>query len=200
MVFDASYFAELFFDRRPDLFFRVFDEDRLILDSRSSMTLKLEPGEHSVMLEVPAGATEPEPEPEPEPEQARDPAATSPPRPSSRPAAKPSPFSLQVTPDGAGELSEPPGLQPPNGKQDDPHRPEPIHRIERAPVCRRRSDEDSGGRLPRARHAIITPVEDKAPIAVLPCTQPGPRIPPADQGRPDRIAGSQLMQGNAGGA
>lgn len=36
-TFDQSYFQELFLDRRPDLFFKIFDGDRLVHDTRDSV-------------------------------------------------------------------------------------------------------------------------------------------------------------------
>lgn len=53
--FDESYYNELFFDRRPDLFFRVFYNEKLVLDTRSHVLWNLEQKDHYVELLVEAG-------------------------------------------------------------------------------------------------------------------------------------------------
>lgn len=50
--FDESYFQELFFDRQPDLFFKVFDKKRLIKSTEDSVLWNLRKGETQVVIEV----------------------------------------------------------------------------------------------------------------------------------------------------
>lgn len=52
ILFDEAYFKELFLDRRPDVFFKVFDRDALLLDTRDSVICNLKPGVSRVVLEV----------------------------------------------------------------------------------------------------------------------------------------------------
>lgn len=50
--FTEAHFRELFFDRRPDLFFRVFDGDVLLVDTRKSVLANVEPGASDVIIEI----------------------------------------------------------------------------------------------------------------------------------------------------
>jgi receptor-binding and translocation channel-forming TcA subunit of Tc toxin/ABC toxin-like protein/neuraminidase-like protein/putative peptidoglycan binding protein/virulence plasmid A protein len=50
--FDRSYFGELFFDRRPDLFFRVFRGEELIASTEDAVLRNVEPGETTVVIKV----------------------------------------------------------------------------------------------------------------------------------------------------
>ncbi|MCO6432689.1 neuraminidase-like domain-containing protein [Nitrosomonas nitrosa] len=64
--FDVSHFKELIFDRHPDVFFKVFDGEKLLLDTRNSALRNLSAGVHDVVIELPVRAevcspTEPEP-------------------------------------------------------------------------------------------------------------------------------------------
>jgi hypothetical protein len=52
MEFDESYFQELFLDRRPDLFFRVFEGDRLIKSTEDSVLWNVDAGETEITLKV----------------------------------------------------------------------------------------------------------------------------------------------------
>ncbi|MFA6902177.1 MAG: neuraminidase-like domain-containing protein [Gallionellaceae bacterium] len=54
--FDESYFAGIFFDRRPDLFFRVFFNDTLVLDTQQHTLWNLQSKEKSVELLVSAAS------------------------------------------------------------------------------------------------------------------------------------------------
>jgi Pregnancy-associated plasma protein-A len=50
--FDDSYFRELFLDRRPDLFFKVFYQNRLIASTEDSVLWNREPQGTQVVIEV----------------------------------------------------------------------------------------------------------------------------------------------------
>lgn len=50
--FDRSYFAELFFDRQPDLFFKVFQDDVLIRSTEDDVLWNLEASDIEVVIEV----------------------------------------------------------------------------------------------------------------------------------------------------
>src|SRR5260370_41345369 len=52
IAFDESYFKELFFDRRPDLFFKVYRDDCLIASTEDSVLWNVERGETEVTIEV----------------------------------------------------------------------------------------------------------------------------------------------------
>ena len=56
--FSKDYFQELFVDRRPDLFFKVFDGETLIKSTQDDVLWNMEEGDHSVVIKVdlPAGA------------------------------------------------------------------------------------------------------------------------------------------------
>lgn len=50
--FDGSYFRELFLDRQPDLFFKVFQGDKLIKSTEHSVLWNVNAGETPVVIEV----------------------------------------------------------------------------------------------------------------------------------------------------
>ena len=58
MRFDETYFRELFLDRQPDLFFRVFREDVLIQSTENSVMWNVETAETQVAIEVDLAAEE----------------------------------------------------------------------------------------------------------------------------------------------
>ena len=51
--FDESYFQELFHDRRPDLFFKVFRENNLIKSTEDSVLWNIESGATQIVIEIP---------------------------------------------------------------------------------------------------------------------------------------------------
>jgi hypothetical protein len=53
MEFDEHYFQELFFDRNPDLFFRVFNQRHLLMSTENSILWNVTAGEIPILLEVP---------------------------------------------------------------------------------------------------------------------------------------------------
>lgn len=61
ITFDTSYFRELFLDRKPDLYFKVFSGDRLIESTEDSVLWNVEVGAEPVEILV----MMPEPEPAP---------------------------------------------------------------------------------------------------------------------------------------
>jgi hypothetical protein len=52
--FDESYFTELFLDRRPDLFFKVYHEDKLIKSTEDSIIWNVKPGDTELVINVDA--------------------------------------------------------------------------------------------------------------------------------------------------
>jgi protocatechuate 3,4-dioxygenase beta subunit len=50
--FDESYFKEIFFDRKPDLFFKVFQNDELIKSTEDSLLWNVEAGETEIEIKV----------------------------------------------------------------------------------------------------------------------------------------------------
>lgn len=52
MVFDDSAFKELFLDRRPDLFFKVFKGDRLVRSTKDAVMWNVGAGKTEVVIEV----------------------------------------------------------------------------------------------------------------------------------------------------
>lgn len=52
MTFDSTYFRELFFDRRPDLFFRIFDGERLVHDTRDSVLWNVSDPRTELVIEI----------------------------------------------------------------------------------------------------------------------------------------------------
>ncbi len=66
MAFDSTYFRELFFDRRPDVFFRIYDGDRLVHDTLDSVIRNLRGRKHEFVIEIdpprPSDPGDPEPE------------------------------------------------------------------------------------------------------------------------------------------
>ncbi len=61
--FDATYFQELFLDRKPDLFFKVYRGDELLLNTQDAMVCTIAPGDTNVTLEVELSGGEPEEKP-----------------------------------------------------------------------------------------------------------------------------------------
>lgn len=55
--FDESYFRELFLDRRPDLFFKVYREDELIKSTEDSVIWNVKSGDTELVIEVDAPAS-----------------------------------------------------------------------------------------------------------------------------------------------
>lgn len=57
--FDESYFRELFFDRQPDIFFKLFNQGQLIKSTEDSVLWNAEIGETEMVIQVdiPAGST-----------------------------------------------------------------------------------------------------------------------------------------------
>jgi hypothetical protein len=78
LEFTASYFSELFLDRRPELFFKVFVADELVLDTRHDVLWNVDAGNTRVELPIAAGHGHDRP-----PQQSTD-------QPSPRPAWSPS--------------------------------------------------------------------------------------------------------------
>ena len=52
MQFDASSFSNLFLDRRPDLFFKLYYEDQLIASTEDSVLWNVAAGETEIVIEV----------------------------------------------------------------------------------------------------------------------------------------------------
>ena len=52
ITFDKSYFQELFLDRRPDLFFKVFQENQLLTSTEDSAFWNVATGETELVIEV----------------------------------------------------------------------------------------------------------------------------------------------------
>lgn len=52
ITFDSSYFQELFLDRHPDIFFKVFEGKRLVHDTRKSVIWNLREHQREVVIEV----------------------------------------------------------------------------------------------------------------------------------------------------
>src|SRR3989442_396193 len=67
MEFDSSYFRELFADRQPDLFFKVFYEDKLVKSTEDSVLWNVDAGEKEIVLEVDVEVSRPESLPERDP-------------------------------------------------------------------------------------------------------------------------------------
>jgi hypothetical protein len=57
--FDASYFQEVFRDRRPDLFFKVFEDESLIQSTEDSVLWNVETGATEIVIEVELTPQEP---------------------------------------------------------------------------------------------------------------------------------------------
>ncbi|HEY7768030.1 MAG TPA: hypothetical protein VIB55_07590, partial [Longimicrobium sp.] len=53
IAFDPSSFGELFLDRRPDLYFKIFHDDRLVASTRDTTLWSTGTGETPVVIEVP---------------------------------------------------------------------------------------------------------------------------------------------------
>ena len=50
--FTQSHFRELFLDRQPDLFFKVFDGEELIKSTEDSVLWNVEAGDTAIIIEV----------------------------------------------------------------------------------------------------------------------------------------------------
>ncbi|HBB31404.1 MAG TPA: hypothetical protein DDZ80_21630 [Cyanobacteria bacterium UBA8803] len=50
--FDESYFQELFADRQPDLFFRIFRDNQLLKSTEDSVLWQVAPGQTQVLIEI----------------------------------------------------------------------------------------------------------------------------------------------------
>jgi DNA-binding beta-propeller fold protein YncE len=62
MKFDASYFSEIFLDRRPDLFFKVFREEEFVKSTEDAVLWNVKKGITEVVIELDiAGEEAPEP-------------------------------------------------------------------------------------------------------------------------------------------
>ena len=63
ITYDASYFKELFADRKPDLFFKVFYRDQLVHSTEDSILWNVRKGDTSIEIEVddPTAGQEPTP-------------------------------------------------------------------------------------------------------------------------------------------
>src|SRR2546426_9307740 len=59
MEFDSSYFRELFADRQPDLFFKVFYEDNLVASTEDSVLWNVGTSELEVVIEADVVISEP---------------------------------------------------------------------------------------------------------------------------------------------
>ncbi len=57
MSFTSEYFAELFADRNPDLFFRVYSGTELLVSTEDSVLWNVRSGDTSVVIKVPEVAT-----------------------------------------------------------------------------------------------------------------------------------------------
>ncbi len=55
MRFDQSYFADLFLDSQPDLYFKVFDGDQLIKSTEDSVLWNVAAGKTEVVIELGSG-------------------------------------------------------------------------------------------------------------------------------------------------
>ena len=60
-IFDESYFSELFVDRKPDLFFKVYQNDRLIRSTEDSILWNVDAGNHVFDIEIDQVSTSPKP-------------------------------------------------------------------------------------------------------------------------------------------
>ena len=58
MKFDESYFRELFLDRRPDLFFKVFHKGELLKSTEDSVLWNVKVGETAIVIEIDAPLAE----------------------------------------------------------------------------------------------------------------------------------------------
>ncbi len=50
--FDESYFRELFLDRQPDLFFKVFQDGKMIKSTEHSVLWNVNAGKTQIVVEV----------------------------------------------------------------------------------------------------------------------------------------------------
>ncbi|MFN6273843.1 MAG: hypothetical protein ACK4XH_10520 [Microcystis sp.] len=52
IMFDESYFREVFLDRRPDIFFKIFQDNELIESTEDSVLWNIESGENQMVIEA----------------------------------------------------------------------------------------------------------------------------------------------------
>lgn len=52
LVFDESRFKEFIFDSKPDVFFKVYRDGQLLIDTRNTVLCNLTPGNHEQLLEI----------------------------------------------------------------------------------------------------------------------------------------------------
>ncbi|MCK6563048.1 hypothetical protein L6R21_27990, partial [bacterium] len=65
--FDQSHFRELFSDKQPDLYFKVFSDDKLIKSTEKSVLWNVKNPETEIVIEVNMPAEKPEPDGKPQP-------------------------------------------------------------------------------------------------------------------------------------
>lgn len=65
--FDQSHFRELFSDKQPDLYFKVFGDDKLIKSTEDSVLWNVKTPETEIVIEVNLPAEKPEPDGKPQP-------------------------------------------------------------------------------------------------------------------------------------
>lgn len=70
-------FNELFFDRKPDVYYKVFDGDTELLSSKGNVMMNLTSDPDPVTLTVDYAIADPEPEPDPDPKPEPEPEETS---------------------------------------------------------------------------------------------------------------------------
>jgi hypothetical protein len=56
LTFDQKYYKELVFDRKPDIYFKVYSGDRLVLDTSDKVLFNITPKPDPIMLTVPEEA------------------------------------------------------------------------------------------------------------------------------------------------
>ncbi len=56
--FDDSYFRELFLDRQPDIFFKLFQEDKLIQSTEDAVLWNIKAADHEITIEIDAPTIE----------------------------------------------------------------------------------------------------------------------------------------------
>jgi hypothetical protein len=65
--FDQPHFRELFSDKQPDLYFKVFSDDKLIKSTEDSVLWNVKTSETEIVIEVNLPAEKPEPDGKPQP-------------------------------------------------------------------------------------------------------------------------------------
>ena len=56
LSFTSGYFSEIFFDRRPDLFFKIFHQGRLIRSTEDSILWNMDTGDATLTINADHGA------------------------------------------------------------------------------------------------------------------------------------------------